>query len=354
MPLKTLKDIIIDEITMNGPMDVGRYMTLCLCHPEYGYYMRQDPFGVQGDFTTAPEISQLFGETIAAWVVQTWTAMGEPKRWTLLELGAGRGTLMADVLRTLKALNTMPECYSGCDAVLMDVSPVLQSVQGKTLQGYDVSWTDNLDDAPRDRPIIVIANEFFDALPVRQLVHSPQGWQERKVKIQDNDLQWCETACALDAGVPDSAQAVPYGTVWEFSPTRESYISEICDAIKARSGAALIVDYGELEHKAGESLHAIKDHTHVDPLVDSGEADLSANVNFKALEDVVSASSLNTEAMEQGQFLKAYGIEQRAAAVVAVNDDHRDDVEKALHRLTDSAQMGTRFKVMTIWGNKTS
>jgi NADH dehydrogenase [ubiquinone] 1 alpha subcomplex assembly factor 7 len=360
--LKTLKDTIISEIALNGPMDVGRYMNLCLCHPEYGYYMTRDPFGQHGDFTTAPEISQLFGETIAAWVVQTWDALGvgkegRPERWTLLECGPGRVTLIADVLRMLQKLDALPECYAGCCPVLLEVSTTLKSVQAETLKGHAVSWVDSIDDIPQDQPVLMIANEFFDALPVRQMVHTSQGWQERKVTAKDGDLAWCETACALneDDVIPDTVQAVPYGTVYEFSLPREESMSAVCDAIKARSGAALMLDYGELEHKAGKSLHAIYDHRHVDALADPGGADLSANVDFGALEEVAKRNGLSVESMEQGAFLKAYGIEQRAQAVIAAADEEKRDqieaeAEKALNRLVDSDQMGQRFKVMSIWG----
>lgn len=340
-----LKEILKKQIRSVGPMNVGAFMAQALGHPEHGYYMNRDPFGVVGDFTTAPEISQMFGEMIGAWVADIWTQTGAPEKFILLECGPGRGTLMADALRATKNVKGF---HAALSLHFLETSPALRAMQEKALSSYCPVWHESPDTIPENLPLIVIGNEFLDALPVRQLQKTKTGWVERVVGLDERG-DFCFSLIPYIGTAPDGPGAAAEGHVFEFSPAQVSFVSEICQRIKRQGGAALFIDYGENESKYGESLQAIADHKVVSIFESIGEADISANVDFGAIVQAVKKEGVSVFGpVEQGDFLKNLGIEQRAAMLMkaAANASQKEDIEKALHRLCDSGQMGSMFKAI--------
>ncbi|GJL85354.1 MAG: ATP synthase subunit beta [Micavibrio sp.] len=340
---KKLRSLLKNQIRDNGPMDIGLFMAQVLGHPEHGYYMRQDPFGAAGDFTTAPEISQMFGELIGAWVADVWMQMGAPESFVLMECGPGRGTLMADALRATKKVDGFHEAL---EVHFLETSPVLRKAQGKAVQTHEPVWHDGLETLPDDKQLIVIGNEFLDALPMRQLQKTKEGWAERVIGLDDNNF--CFGLAPYAGSVPEDISGAREGHIFEFSPAQVSFVEDITQRIKNQSGAALFIDYGEMKTQAGESLQAIYKHDLVPILEHVGDADLSANVDFGAMGDAASGQGMSVHGpVEQGAFLKQLGIEQRAALLIQNSDkDQKEAIEKALHRLTESDQMGSLFKVI--------
>jgi len=339
-----LEAIIKKQIEQDGPMDIGQFMNVALGHPEHGYYMKQDPFGVGGDFTTAPEISQLFGEMIGFWVVDLWGQMGRPERLVLLECGPGRGTLMVDLLR---ATRKIPEFHEALSVHLLEMSPVLKQMQRVILGGYDVHWHEGLDSVPDDAPIIVVGNEFLDALPFRQLHRTLDGWAERVVVLKDNMLAFGlqKVPQSLLDRVPLSAKSA-VGDVFEFSPARVGFVGGVAMRLKAQGGAALFIDYGHMFSGAGDSFQAVKGHEFVDVLSHVGDADLTSHVDFGVLKGEVLNHAVLSGLVTQGDFLSRLGVQQRAGVLLKqASGQQADAIEKGLHRLVDSDQMGTLFKV---------
>lgn len=333
-----MHDFLKALIEKNGPIDVGQFMSLALGHPEFGYYMKQDPFGREGDFTTAPEISQMFGEMIAAWILEVWQQMGSPSPFTLLECGPGRGTLMADIMRSLK---NVPGFHDAAKVHLMEISPVLKQMQSAALAAYSPIWHANLENIP-GYPMIVIANEFLDALPVRQLVKTEEGWSERLVALKGDEFVFELRKLPIDLGIVAEAEQI-----FEISPVRSAFVT---DLVKKLNGAALFIDYGHAYSGLGDTLQALKDHQYVSPLQHIGDADLTTHVDFQAVKKAAeSAGGTVTGPVEQGAWLKSIGIEQRADILKKkANEAQKFDIEKSLQRLTDSSQMGSLFKVMGI------
>ena len=323
--MSILKGIIEAEIAAQGPMRLDRYMDLCLSHPEHGYYMRQQPFGTAGDFTTAPEISQMFGELIGLWLVHMWQTSGAPKRFTLLELGPGRGTLMADILRVARL---SPAFLEAAEVCLLETSPRLRNVQRAALG--DVRHIERLEDLPA-APIFAIANEFFDALPIRQFVKNDFGWQERLIGA---GLAW-QLADTLPHPELDAAfPALETGRIVEVNAAAQAISGALTKHITSHGGAALIIDYGDFDG-VGDTFQALRAHKTVDVFTHLGEADLTAHLRFKDLVQNGVAHGFTT----QGAFLHALGIAARAEAL--------KDTE-ALHRLTDAREMGELFKVLAL------
>jgi phosphatidylglycerol:prolipoprotein diacylglycerol transferase len=342
-------------IESDGPIPVGRYMTLCLSHPRYGYYMGRDPFGRGGDFVTAPEISQMFGELLGLWAATVWSRMGSPERILLAELGPGRGTLMADALRVAK---TVPAFRGALAVHLVETSPALRQRQEETLaaarnEGVPITWHQNLAEIP-DEPLIVIANEFFDALPVDQAVKQADGWHLRAVGLDaDGALAFGLQPApmpALKAMLPVHLRNAPPGAVYEWRS--DTVAVELSRRLAARGGAALVIDYGHAESGLGNTLQAVRNHAFADPLKDPGEADLTAHVDFAAL----GSTAIRHDARVYGpvtmaQFLRSLGIEARAAKLKeAASAEQAAAVDAALARLTGSGEheMGTLFKVMVL------
>jgi SAM-dependent MidA family methyltransferase len=333
-------------IAAEGPISVERYMALCLGHPRHGYYMTRDPFGREGDFTTAPEISQMFGELLGLWAAEVWSCMGRPPRFALMELGPGRGTLMADALRALRIL---PECRDALSVHLVETSPVLRDAQRATLaaSGAAPTWHDTIEDVPPG-PAIILANEFLDALPVRQFVRTETGWHERMVGLAENRL-----AFGLFAEPePSLALAGRPGDLVEVAEAALGLTRRIAGRLASQGGAALFVDYGHARSGLGETLQAVRSHAFVDPLAEPGEADLTSHVDFAAIARVAQAAGARAHGpVTQGAFLDALGIGARAAALGRnATPDGRAAIEAALARLTGTGegQMGGLFKVLGV------
>ena len=332
-------------IAAQGPISIAEFMTLSLHDREAGYYATRDPLGVEGDFITAPEISQMFGELLGLWLAQVWHDQGNPKRPQLVELGPGRGTLMADALRALKLV---PAFRDSLEVVLVEASPALRKVQQETLRdcGVAIRWADSFDLSLAGRPVFLVANEFFDALPIRQYVKTERGWCERMVTLDQNGgLAFALAPTALPAGlVPASRDGAPLGGVYEMSSTGEAIGEEIAHAIARDGGAAIIVDYGYGTPGFGETLQAVASHKFADVLTDPGSSDLSAHVDFTAL----GAAAMHGGAsvcgpVEQGAFLVALGIVERAERLSRVKN-----MTDQLDRLIKPDQMGRLFKVLAI------
>ena len=348
---------LIDELTKRiarqGPLSVADYIGLCLTHPTYGYYMSGDPFGAPkesgGDFVTAPEISQMFGELIGLWCADSWQRLGSPPRCLLVELGPGRGTLMADALRAARAL---PAFLSAVDIHLVEVSPALRAMQRRTLAGQDVTWIESLAELP-DAPLLVIANEFFDALPVRQFEKTPDGWAERLV-VAAEDGRALAFALAPpsplnEALIPRPLRGAETGSVAELCPAGIGLAAHLGARLSGQPGAALIIDYGPARSRPGPTLQALRRHRRHDVLRDPGQADLTAHVDFQSLaEAAVAAGARAFGPGGQGAFLQALGIGTRAAQLAAAAPAKAAEIEADLKRLTDPAQMGRLFKALAL------
>jgi NADH dehydrogenase [ubiquinone] 1 alpha subcomplex assembly factor 7 len=330
-----MDEILKNLIREKGPIDIAEFMGLALGHPAHGYYMKGDPFGARGDFTTAPEISQMFGEMVAAWIMDVWQQMGSPV-FTLLECGPGRGTLMADIMRATK---NVPGFHDSAKVHLLEISPALRAMQAAALENYAPEWHVNLETLP-DRPMIVVANEFLDALPVRQLIHTADGWKERVVGIANGNFAFDTKELPFNLPV-DAAE----GAIFEISPVRSQFVT---DLVKKLNGAALIIDYGHSESGIGDTLQALKSHKYISPLEEIGNADLTTHVDFHAVKLAAEAAGAEVSGpVEQGAFLKDLGIGQRAEILtLRATPAQKFDIEKALQRLVDPSQMGSLFKVM--------
>ncbi|MHC2806627.1 YfiH family protein [Bradyrhizobium diazoefficiens] len=324
-------------IKSSGPMPVWRYMELCLMHPRYGYYVSRDPLGREGDFTTAPEVSQMFGELLGLWTASVWKQMGSPQSLRLIELGPGRGTMMADALRALRVL---PPLYQALQIHLVEVNPVLRERQSATLSGArNVAWHDSIDDVP-EGPSIILANEYFDVLPIHQMVKRENGWHERVIEIDPNGkLQFgaaSEPTPRFDVLLPPLVRAAPVGAVFEWRPDGE--VMKLATRVRDQDGAALIIDYGHLRSDAGDTFQAIARHTFTDPLKAPGQADVTAHVDFQALARAAEDVGARVHGpVTQGDFLKRVGIDTRAAALMQkATPEVATDISVALKRLTDT------------------
>lgn len=336
--MNLLEKIIHQNIVQHGPMDVGQFMALALGHPEHGYYMKQDPFGRSGDFVTAPEVSQMFGEVLGAWAAHSWMQMGAPSEFVLLECGPGRGTLMADMLRAIRRVDGF---LKAAQIHLLEISPALKARQANLLNEHAPEWHDTLGDVPNDLPIIIIGNEFLDALPFRQLAYQAGAWHERVIDYQDVLVFGSR---AVPKAVWPNFGKPQDDDIFEFSPARENFVSAMCERIKESSGAALLIDYGHGKSAFGDTFQAIRGHEYVDPLNDAGNVDLTAHVDFESLVNIANEAGCSVQPIiEQGEFLKMLGVEARAAYLM---DKGARNVEKDLHRLTDRDEMGALFKVM--------
>ncbi|HUS56311.1 MAG TPA: SAM-dependent methyltransferase [Thermohalobaculum sp.] len=335
--MTALLDIIRAQIRATGPMTVADYMALCLGHPKHGYYITRDPLGAAGDFTTSPEISQMFGEMIGLWLAQVWIDAGSPARFRLVELGPGRGTLMADAQRACRA---EPGFKAAADLWLVETSPILRAEQAERLP--DAQWAERLEDVPTG-PCLIIANEFLDALPVRQFIASTQGWREKRVGLRGDALIW-----GLSSPLPGDCDA-PDGTWREQSALADAVALQIARRIGVDGGAALFVDYGytATSRPPGFTLQAQHHHAPADPLERPGAADLTWLVDFDRL--ATSLAPLKTACTHQGAFLAALGIGQRAAELASARPSEADAVADALERLTAASQMGTLFMALAAW-----
>lgn len=342
-----LLDIIQQHIRSHGPMTIADYMNLCLGHPDYGYYMTRDPLGLRGDFTTAPEVSQMFGELIGAWVLQCWHDLGEPARFHLIEQGPGRGTLMADILRVTARKDAFMQA---ANIHLVEISPVLMETQQKTLSPYNINWQQSFTDIELDAPLILIGNEFLDALPVHQFIWHENHWHERCIGLDTKEnLTFLETAPSYDPRM--LALEKPPGTndILELCPTAAALIEDVARKVLEHGGAALYIDYGYASSEYGDTLQALYRHEYFDVLSKPGEADITAHVDFERL--MKTAKQKNAKVFgptPQGDFLRALGIELRARQLMHHNPAKAEDIGKAFHRLIDDSEMGHLFKAMAI------
>lgn len=350
--MNTLEAIIREMIAQEGPISLELYMALALSHPAHGYYRKKTPIGAAGDFITAPEISQMFGELIGLWCVEVWRMMGAPKPFHLVELGPGRGTLMADALRAARAA---PEFLAALDVHLVETSAPLRESQRLALAGRGVliDWHETIEELPPGAAIF-IANEFFDALPVRHYVHHAGGWRERRVGL-DSCGQFCFGLTGdIEPGV--SAPGEP-GQILEVGVVAAGMMTQLAARIAAQGGALVAIDYGYAGPARGETLQALRRHTFVDPLQDPGEADLTAHVDFSSLGRAARAAGASVHGpMPQGEFLTRLGIFERAA-ILRRNADPRQGaaIDAALERLAGGApgreeatHMARLFKVLAV------
>ncbi len=337
------------RIETTGPIAVCEYMTECLCHPTFGYYTTRDPFGVKGDFTTAPEISQVFGELLGLWAAVTWQQMGSPQELHLVELGPGRGTLMNDALR---ATQNVPGFHDSLQVHLVEISPVLKERQKESLKDWPltINWQNSVQDVPNG-PALFLANEFFDALPVRQFEKGAKGWAERFVDIDPEGeglrfvLKGDEAALAL---MPPGLQEKESGNLFEISPVSQAIAHMLGRRLNEQGGAVLAIDYGPQTAAFGESLQALQNHQYADLLADPGHADLTAHVDFETLGQCLEETGACVYGpLEQGLFLERLGITQRFHALLAAAPkEKRDDLASAHKRLCDPQEMGSLFKVI--------
>ncbi|WP_298965341.1 SAM-dependent methyltransferase [uncultured Methylobacterium sp.] len=338
-----------ERIAQDGPITVERYMALCLGHPLHGYYRTRDPLGAAGDFVTAPEISQIFGELLGLWTAQVWHDLGRPSRLVLAELGPGRGTLMADALRAIRA--ALPDCAGALDLHLVETSPVLRAAQARSLAGVAARWHDEAGTLP-EGPAVILANEFFDALPVRQYQRTAQGWCERLVGLGPD-------GAALAFGLsPEPSREIAVegrpGAVLTVPSAGLAVVRDLAARLVRDGGALLAIDYGEARPGLTDTLQAVSRHRFADPLAAPGENDLTVQVDFGAL--ARAAGTLGAAAhgpASQRDFLLALGLAQRVERLTArAAPDRAAAVRAGAERLIDAQPrgMGSLFKVLGLAG----
>lgn len=338
-------------IAVSGPMPVARYMSLCLTHPQYGYYITRDPFGAGGDFTTAPEVSQIFGELIGLWALSVWRMLGEPESIKLVELGPGRGTMMRDALRAAKVL---PKFRQALSVHMVEISPTLEQAQRSTLSDTEVplSWHRHLLDVP-EGPCIILGNEYLDALPVHQVVKQNDGWHERVIGLNANG----DFALGLapdplpqfDRFLPKKIKEAPVGSIFEWRNDIDAF--DIARRVR-ENGAALFIDYGHVESDIGETLQSVNEHAFADPLSAPGLADITAHVDFFIFGQAAESIGAAVQGpVTQAKFLRELGIDARAEALRRnATAEQAAAITSAVARLTESGRtgMGDLFKVIAI------
>jgi NADH dehydrogenase [ubiquinone] 1 alpha subcomplex assembly factor 7 len=339
----SLETEIRRRIEIAGPMAVAQYMGLCLTHPRHGYYTTRDPLGAAGDFTTAPEISQMFGELVGLWAAAAWRAMGSPEKVRLVELGPGRGTMAQDMLRAAKV---MPDFRAALAMHLVEISPALERIQQMALASSDVpvSWHRTIEEVP-DGPLIVLANEFFDSLPLHQAVMCADGWHERVIKIGEEDGKFHFSIARdpiplFDEFLLDGIGSAKIGEVFEWRDDKTA--RDLGRRVARSGGVALIVDYGHLKSAIGDTLQAVSGHGFVDPLTTPGQVDLTGHVDFQALATAAEGSSARVHGpITQAELLRRLGIEERATALKAgAPTKHAVAIQAALDRLTNEERTG--------------
>lgn len=324
-------------IEAHGPISVAQYMAEANAH----YYATRDPFGASGDFTTAPEISQMFGELVGLWLADLWRRAGRPARARYVELGPGRGTLAADALRAMRGTGLEPPVE------LVETSPVLRRAQAERVP--DARWHDDVAALPAGGPLLVAANEFFDALPARQLVATVEGWRERFVTLEGERFVPVAGPPFPASAIPPHLRAAPPGSILEGSPAAAAVAREIAHRITAEGGACLIVDYGHDRTSTGETLQAVAAHAFADPWSEPGERDLTVHVDFQALADAARAEGATVFGpATQGEWLRRLGIDARAQALSRTHPERAEELAAARDRLVEPDRMGALFRVMAL------
>ncbi len=324
-------------------------MAEALGNPKYGYYGTRNPIGAAGDFITAPEISQMFGELIGLWCADTWRKLGAPNPVRLAEIGPGRGTLMRDALR---AVRTLPAFRGSADIHLVETSPVLRACQREMLPDVDATWHDRFLRVP-EGPVIAVANELFDALPIHQFERTLRGWRERLVDADGDGggLRFVlGPVTAAFSVVPEGLRHAPLGSIVEVSPARVDLMRDITERAIHGPGAALVIDYGHLGTRPRDTLQAVAAHHGHEVLESPGGADLCAHVDFAVLRRTASECGADVWGpVPQGEFLESLGIRTRAARIKeTATPEQCDEIDSALERLTGPGEMGTLFKVLAI------
>jgi len=326
-------------ITATGPISLMQYMGEANAH----YYAQREVFGSAGDFITAPDISQMFGELIGLWLADIWIRAGRKQPVHYVELGPGRGTLARDAARAMRRYGLEPRQH------LVETSMALRDVQLQ--QVPQAIFHHDLSRVSMDGPILLVANEFLDALPVRQLVNTNAGWREVMVTVADERFVETVGARPMDTALPESRRFAPLGTVVETCPGAAAIMFEVAGRLAAQGGAALFIDYGHADSRNGSSLQAVRAHQKVDPLSAPGEADLTAHVDFAQMAQIAQSRGARwLGTVEQGDFLRSLGIDARADALSQIAPQHREALLAARDRLVDPADMGSLFKVMGLTG----
>ncbi|MEM8917296.1 MAG: SAM-dependent methyltransferase [Pseudomonadota bacterium] len=331
----TAAHILADRIDRNGPISLGEYMAIANQH----YYGSRDPFGESGDFVTAPEISQMFGELIGLWLADLWLRAGQPDPVNYVELGPGRGTLATDARRAMARFGLIPHVH------MVETSVALKEKQAALHP--DASWHENIGSLPETGPLLIVANEFFDALPVEQHVLTDHGWRQNMVARERTKFVAIPGKLTAEKPFSGSKKQFPVGTVLESSPESVRVLGELASRLAAQGGTMLIIDYGYEQPGTGSTLQAVKEHMPISPFDSPGESDLTAHVDFHVLANIARTRLLSVHGpAEQGQWLKSLGLEQRAKALIKARPDQKDEVEAARHRLTHVDEMGRLFRVM--------
>lgn len=334
-PSGPLAQIFARLIASTGPISLMHYMG----EANARYYASRDPLGADGDFITAPEISQMFGELIGVWLADLWIRAGRPGPVHYVELGPGRGTLARDALAAAARHGLAPDVH------LVESSAALRAVQQAALPG--AQWHHDLGSVPLDGPVLIVANEFFDALPIRQLVKTEDGWRERMVGTERGRLLAVAGNLPMDAALPEARRDAPIGTIVETCPGAAAVAGEIAGRLAVQGGAALLIDYGYDEPRTGSSLQAVRAHRKVDPFAAPGDCDLTAHVDFAALAEAAKARGARwLGTVPQGQWLRDLGIETRADKLSASGPKQADALQAGMQRLIGDDQMGLLFKVM--------
>ena len=323
-------------IAQHGPMPVARYMG----ESNARYYTSRDPLGAAGDFTTAPEISQMFGEMAGLWLADIWARAGRPADAIYVELGPGRGTLAKDALRAMASQGLRPDVH------LVEGSEALRGVQGTALAG--AQFHDSLDSLPDDRPILLLANEFLDALPLPQLVMTAQGWRERMVGLEEEGFAFVAGPSPMDEVVPEAQRAAAAGTVIETCPAAAALVQSLAQRLDVQGGAALFIDYGHVAPRHGSTLQAVQAHQKVDVFAAPGEMDLTAHVDFATLDTIARREGVASSLTTQGAWLGAMGIGLRAQGLATAAPERSQEIQAAHDRLVQPQAMGELFKCMAL------
>jgi SAM-dependent MidA family methyltransferase len=340
------------QIALEGPITVAAYMTACLHDPQHGYYATRPRLGGDGDFITAPLISQMFGELIGLWAGEMWDRLGRPSCVRLVELGPGDGTLMRDALRALRHVQGFVEA---ADLWLVEPSAPLQALQAAQLSDVDVHWAQRLDEVPPAAPLLLIANEVLDCLPARQFVRTETGWAERRIGLDARgELTFGLSPSPGGFEPPPFAADAPIGAILELSSAQTALAEGIALRVVEGGGAALLIDYGRDAAGFGDTLQALRAHTKVSPLATPGQADLTVHADFPAVAAAARlAGAQTTPILSQSDVLRALGIDQRAGALMAAAEakgraDQAEVLARQHARLMDPDQMGALFKAMAI------
>lgn len=331
-----LPERLARAITLGGPIPLSQYMGAANAH----YYGTRDPLGARGDFTTAPEVSQMFGELIGLWLADLWDRAGRPKA-RYVEYGPGRGTLAADALRAMARVGLEPSVH------LIETSPVLREAQAERVPNAEFCL--DLVGVPEDGALLVVANEFFDALPIRQLVKTAEGWRERLVACQDTLFLPIAGDRGFDVIIPETLRDAPVGSILETSPSSVAIVRQLAARLQVQGGAALIADYGYEGPAIGDTFQAVRGHAFANPFENPGEQDLTAHVDFATLAEAARAENLVAHGpAEQGAFLEALGVGPRAEALARSAPERAKEIEGARERLTHPEAMGSLFKALAL------